>query len=164
MTTAKVTKISRQSKKKVASKALKAKSNKHVRVKTSTGTLLLDGQPSNRLKRFLNETPPLAKTHALPAKLSEAMSVETVLSRVNEELLLHSVGELLRLARERKGMTLRDLAQKLEVKHPRIVQLEKAQTAIELQTLTRHADALGYDIRLEFIPREGGEVLATRLG
>ncbi len=53
---------------------------------------------------------------------------------------------------------------KLEVNHPRIVQLEKAQTAIELQTLTRHADALGYDIRLEFIPREGGEVLATRLG
>jgi ribosome-binding protein aMBF1 (putative translation factor) len=144
-------------------KTSKAKSKQHVRVKTSTGTLLLDGQPSERLKRFLNETPVLAK-NTLPANLSEAVPLETVLGRVNEGLLLHSVGELLRLAREQKGMTLRDLAQKLEVKHPRIVQLEKAQTAIELQTLTRHADALGYDIRLEFIPREGGEVLATRLG
>jgi transcriptional regulator with XRE-family HTH domain len=82
---------------------------------------------------------------------------------VNEELVLRSLGEVLRSARQRRGMTLRDLAQKLEVKHPRIVQLEKAETAIELQTLTRHAEALGYEIRLEFIPREGGEVLATRL-
>ncbi len=151
-------------KSKVKSQKPKVKSTKHVKVKTSTGTLVLDGQPSERLKRFLNETPALEKTAKLPTKLSQAMSLETVLSKVNEELLLHSVGELLRLAREQKGMSLRELAEKLEVKHPRIVQLEKAQTAIELQTLTRHADALGYDIRLEFIPREGGDVLATRLG
>jgi transcriptional regulator with XRE-family HTH domain len=92
------------------------------------------------------------------------MSLERVLYNFNEELLLRNVGELLRMAREQRGMTLRDLAEKLEVKHPRIVQLEKAQTAIELQTLTRHAEALGYDIRLEFIPRDGGEILATQLG
>jgi transcriptional regulator with XRE-family HTH domain len=60
-------------------------------------------------------------------------------------------------------LSLRELAQKLGVKHPRIVQLEQAQTAIELQTLSRHAEVLGYAVRLEFIPREGGEVLVTQL-
>jgi ribosome-binding protein aMBF1 (putative translation factor) len=148
---------------KTETKNPKAVSKKSVRVTTSAGTLLVDGEPSDRLKRFLNETPVLAKTADLPDKLSEALPLEAVVATVNEEVLLHSVGDLLRLAREQQGMSLRELAQKLEVKHPRIVQLEKAQTAIELQTLSRHANALGYDIRLEFIPRAGGEVLATRL-
>jgi DNA-binding XRE family transcriptional regulator len=140
----------------------KSAKGKGVRVKTSTGTLLLDGEPSPRLKHFLNHSPALT-TKPLSQKLSEALPLETVVARVNEELMLHSLGEVLRLARQARGMTLRDLAQKLEVKHPRIVQLEQAETAIELQTLTRHAEALGYEIRLEFVPREGGEVLVTRL-
>lgn len=59
--------------------------------------------------------------------------------------------------------SLRALAERLGLKHPGIIQLEKAQTDIELHTLARHAEALGYELRLEFIPKEGGEVLATHL-
>jgi hypothetical protein len=48
------------------------------------------------------------------------------------------------------------------VANPRVAQIQKAGNAIEIPTLAKYAEALGYDLEIAFVPRQGGERLVTK--
>jgi len=62
----------------------------------------------------------------------------------------------IRAIRDALGMTTRELADRLGVRQPAIVQLEQAEAAggITLETLRRVADALGCDLEYALVPRK----------
>lgn len=82
---------------------------------------------------------------------------------VRDTVVAHSVGEMLARARKGRHLSLRALAARLGDSHSRVVALEKATSRVEVQTVARFADALGYDLRLELVPRDGSEPIATEV-
>lgn len=60
----------------------------------------------------------------------------------------------LKTIRELFGMTTAQLAKKLDVSQPRIINMEKNERNIKLSTMERVADALGCDFVYAFVPRE----------
>jgi hypothetical protein len=43
-----------------------------------------------------------------------------------------------------------------------VAQIQKAGNAIEIPTLAKYAEALGYDLEIAFVPRQGGERLVAK--
>ncbi len=137
---------------------------KSVTVKTTTGSLTLDRQPNELLTRVL-------QGKSIPKRLRKGLTeVQTVEMKPNELVVLlerevqaERVGELLKQARETQGVTLRELAKRMKVKHPTIVNFEKA-SSVELSTVARVAEALGYEVWLELAPKQGGDMLSAKLG
>ncbi|MGL4610461.1 MAG: helix-turn-helix domain-containing protein [Trueperaceae bacterium] len=133
-------------------------------VKTTAGSLTLDRQPSELLTRVLQGKP-------IPKRLrKDLVEVQTVeinptelVAMLEREVQSERVGELLKQARETQGVTLRELARRMNVKHPTIVNFEKA-SSVELSTVARVAEALGYEVWLELSPKQGGEMLSAKLG
>jgi ribosome-binding protein aMBF1 (putative translation factor) len=99
--------------------------------------------------------------------LAESQTVEMnpkeLVATLEREVQTERVGELLKQARETQGVTLRELARRMKVKHPTIVNFEKA-SSVELSTVARVAEALGYEVWLELSPKQGGEMLSAKLG
>jgi len=77
------------------------------------------------------------------------------------EFALEQAGKLIEQAREKRGLSTRELAQKVGVSQPRVIQVQNAGETLNLTTLVKFAGALGYRLRLEFVPEEGGESLKT---
>jgi len=50
---------------------------------------------------------------------------------------------------------------KVGVSQPQVIQVQNAGETLNLTTLVKFAGALGYRLRLEFVPEEGGESLKT---
>lgn len=80
-------------------------------------------------------------------------------------VVTESVGQLLKVARQEKGLTGEKAGEKLGFSKARVSQLEKMETpALQLQSLVEYAHALGYSLKIELIPDSGeGKTLATRL-
>jgi hypothetical protein len=73
------------------------------------------------------------------------------------------IGDLLARARAETGWTLREVGRTSGVTYGRVQQLEKS-TNIEIATLVRMAAALGYAVRIEFVPdRPGAAHLSAQL-
>jgi ribosome-binding protein aMBF1 (putative translation factor) len=126
-----------------------------------------DGPLSDRLRKFL-ETPEaiLAKSKLDPKKLkrlSSELTPEQIEQTVEEELHLRAVGQLIAKARKVKGLSHRQLAERVGVKHPRVVQVEQGEN-LEIATLFDYAQALEYDLEVRLVPKRGGEVLSARPG
>jgi hypothetical protein len=79
---------------------------------------------------------------------------------VTSGFLLHTVGQLIEQARKARGLGKRELARKLATTHSRISRLEQSEN-LELRSLLAVAQALGYDLSIGLIPREGGPVMGT---
>lgn len=60
----------------------------------------------------------------------------------------------MRQARERAGLTQRELADRLGCSQPAISQAEAGGASLSIATLQRFADALGCDLQLDIVPRE----------
>ena len=80
---------------------------------------------------------------------------------VEDLYLTESIGEALRAAREGRELSGTKLAQRLGIGRSRVSQLEHKDDDLELRTLYRVLDALGYDLELKLIPREGGKVITV---
>jgi transcriptional regulator with XRE-family HTH domain len=61
---------------------------------------------------------------------------------------------LLREARERAGITQRELARRLGCTQPAVSQAEAGHASLSIATLQRFADALGCDIELAIVNRD----------
>ncbi len=109
------------------------------------------------LESALSETTPRtlrkeAKVGAMSQKDLEALF----------EVEVQNAAELIRKAKEKRRVSQRDLASRLGVANPRVAQIQKAGNAIEIPTLAKYAEALGYDLEIAFVPRQGGERLVTK--
>jgi ribosome-binding protein aMBF1 (putative translation factor) len=91
----------------------------------------------------------------------EGWSGAEIEQAVEELYLTESIGEALRAAREAQKLSGTKLAQRLGIGRSRISQLERKDHDLALHTLYRVLDALGYDLELTFIPREGGKVITV---
>jgi ribosome-binding protein aMBF1 (putative translation factor) len=137
---------------------------KSVTVKTTTGSLTLERQPSELLTRVLQgKSIPKRLRKGLPEVQTVEMNPKELVATLEREVQAERVGELLKQARQTQGVTLRELAKRMKVKHPTIVNFEKA-SSVELSTVARVAEALGYEVWLELAPKQGGEMLSAKLG
>lgn len=68
-------------------------------------------------------------------------------------LVEHTVGGMLRTAREEQEHSLRDTAEALGVSRSRAHQLEQPGANLRIDTLQRYADAYGYSVQVALIPR-----------
>lgn len=79
---------------------------------------------------------------------------DDIMGRLTEALVEASLARLLRTARDRAGLTLAELAERLHVSRGRVHQLERDGANLELGTVGRVASALGYEARIAFVPRD----------
>jgi transcriptional regulator with XRE-family HTH domain len=67
----------------------------------------------------------------------------------------HSLGELLAKARRKKGVSAAHHAKTLGVTRSQVYQNELPSANLELASLLRHAEALGYDVEVVLRPKQG---------
>lgn len=96
-----------------------------------------------------------------PAAPSESHTPTTLQHLLDTALLERSLAQLLRSAREAAGLSLADTAKRSGLTPERVQELEQEGADIELHTLDRYANALGYDLQIVFIPR-GGDAPVVR--
>lgn len=82
----------------------------------------------------------------------------------NLKLLSCLVKGWIKAIRNALGMTLKQLAERLDVSHNRVIAMERDEVSgnIKLSTLERVADALGCDFVYAFVPRENLEDVAYK--
>jgi ribosome-binding protein aMBF1 (putative translation factor) len=132
-------------------------------MKTSTQTwkktLKLEHEPDNHLLELLetlkDDAPSVKTSTQTPNLLKGPFTTIDLKTQLEEAILTNSLKEALEKARKSKGITLRALSQKTGVSAPRVQQVENAETKLELQTLLRHAHALGYDLSIVLTPQDG---------
>lgn len=67
--------------------------------------------------------------------------------------LIDAFGDELERARQALGLSLRDAAERLGIKHPSLAQLEAGQANPTLDRIDRIAEALGLEVRITLTPR-----------
>jgi ribosome-binding protein aMBF1 (putative translation factor) len=78
-------------------------------------------------------------------------------STLDQLIAVQTVGDGLRQARKRRKLSSRQLAIQLELSQTRIMEMERANTELELRTVARVAEGLGYRVKLELIPDDVNE-------
>jgi ribosome-binding protein aMBF1 (putative translation factor) len=133
-------------------------------IKTS---LKLDQVPS---KDFIAKYEGLAK---LDNPKGIAIQKNTIKSKVKGEsfqdfknrwekaLLAESVGDVLAKARTESGLSLSQAAQKTKLSRGRMAQLENDNANLEIQTIVKQAQALGYKVRLSLEPEDTAKAAIT---
>lgn len=89
------------------------------------------------------------------------MSAEEIATAYETAVLAESLSRLLRLARSSKQLSLAALAKRLKVSKARVHQLEDEGANLEMSTLCRFADALGYDVLLTLKDRDDGNTITA---
>jgi DNA-binding phage protein len=83
---------------------------------------------------------------------------------VQDILVAGSLRELLRQARAENDSSLRHVAQKAGMAHTQLLSIENSNGKVELATLARIAEAMQYELRIAFVPKEPQKrLLETRL-
>jgi ribosome-binding protein aMBF1 (putative translation factor) len=82
---------------------------------------------------------------------------ETFSNTLDQLIAVQTVGDGLRQARKRRKLTSRQLASQLDLSQTRIMEMERANTELELRTVARVAEGLGYRVKLELIPDDVNE-------
>lgn len=75
-------------------------------------------------------------------------------TRFQEALIADSVGGVLAKARTEQGLSLSQLAEKANLSRGRMAQLEQAENNLEIQTIVKQAQVLGYKVRLSLEPED----------
>jgi ribosome-binding protein aMBF1 (putative translation factor) len=109
------------------------------------------------LEEALNETTPRTLREGANVVAMSQKDLEALF-----EVQVQNAAELIRKAKEKRRVSQRDLANRVGVANPRVAQIQKAGNAIEIPTLAKYAEALGYDLEIAFVPRQGGERLVTK--
>jgi DNA-binding phage protein len=126
--------------------------------KAKASRLKLDGKPGKALEALFQalEKGELAEDAAIPSKKPNQQSFwtpERIQSTIQHEVVAHSLGELLEKARRAKGISAANHAKNLGVTRSQIYQSELPDANLELATLLRHADALGYEVEVVLNPK-----------
>lgn len=111
----------------------------------------------------MQEPERVAKKGKPPKGLISATTPAKLQNTVKDAIVAHSVGEILAKAREERQLSVRELAAKVEVSHPRVLAVEKTDSRIEVQTLVRYAEAMNYKVQLTLIPKERGKEITGEL-
>jgi ribosome-binding protein aMBF1 (putative translation factor) len=114
--------------------------------------------PSPLLKRLLQDEQ--AYVPSQPADPSPGVTPEQMRSVIQAELVARSAGELVQKAMDSQQVSLRELASRLGVVNSRVAEIRKSGQAIEVQTLARYAEALGYDLEIAFVSKTGERLVA----
>jgi ribosome-binding protein aMBF1 (putative translation factor) len=101
-------------------------------------------------------------TPAIDVEIPESMELveedfETFSNTLEQLIAVQTVGDGLRQARKRRKLSSRQLASQLDLSQTRIMELERANTQLELRTVARVAEGLGYRVKLELIPDDASE-------
>lgn len=103
----------------------------------------------------------LAPEAPVPMQPHDASDLQ---KRFANAMLEASLSRLLRSARSNAHLSLTDVAERLGVSRSWVHQLEKEGANLQIDTLNRLADALGYDVQVSFIARSDDEpTLSTPL-
>lgn len=108
-----------------------------------------------KLKATLG-TAPRALKSAKPEQFV-AEDYQTFSTNLEQQIAVQTVGDGLRQARVRRKISSRELAKQLSLSQTRIINLEKANTELELRTVAKVAEQLGYSLKLELIPNDTNE-------
>jgi ribosome-binding protein aMBF1 (putative translation factor) len=74
--------------------------------------------------------------------------------QLEDAILESDLRHALTRARKNSGATIRDVAKTQGISVARAHEIEHANLKLELQTLVRHANALGYEVSLSLTPRD----------
>jgi plasmid maintenance system antidote protein VapI len=116
--------------------------------------LNLDQYPDDEFMELLESVgdSPYIEGSGVPGLLEE-WTPEQMEAAVQDMFLAQSVGELLEEARKQSGLTMNDVAEKMNVSRGRINQLEQPDANLEVATVTRMAQAMGYKVTLTLEPQ-----------
>jgi DNA-binding phage protein len=134
--------------------------------------LKLEGKPGKALEALFQAVEkgdiahdaiimPLQKPKSSPKK--SLWTAQRIKEAVQEELVAYSLGELLEKARRAKGISAARQAKELGVSRSQIYQSELPGANLELATLLRHADVLGYKVEVVLKPKEKSKGKGERL-
>lgn len=103
-----------------------------------------------------------------PAKATQAnfqtTTPQEIQATLESDLITQSVSQLITHARKKRGLTLEQIGQIMNVGKGRMSQIEKAGANLELQTLARVAQALEYDLKVSFVSRQNNlEILEQQV-
>lgn len=114
-----------------------------------------DEKPNQRLLTLMNQPERLAVQGSPPkGMLSEPLTERGLERAFDDVIVAETVGEMLAKARHESRLSARQAGQLVGASHPRVLAVERSNSRIEVQTLVRYAEALGYDVQLKFIPKE----------
>ncbi len=111
---------------------------------------LLGSKPSEALVANLN-----------PALASTEIDIQNEFSTA---LTMQQIGHSLRAIRNHRKLSTRALAQALGISQTRVLDVERANETLELQTITRFASQLGYRVLVQMIPEQANDpILSVQL-
>jgi DNA-binding phage protein len=102
----------------------------------------------------------------VPQKLETKMSVtpEEIKNQLQTAITEQNLQAALAKARANAKKSYRKIASETGITASRVHEIERADLKLELQTLVRHANALGYEVSLLLSPSHGtGERIETKL-
>jgi len=120
----------------------------------------LDDLPDDEFMQILAEAgdgPIVAGTRTTAA---EGYTPKQIADELSDAIVASTIGTLLARARAQAGLSLREAGTQAGVTRGRIQQLESSEN-IELATLVRVADALGYDVQITLVPERSGQPLLS---
>ena len=122
-------------------------------------------QASDKLKLLMQQPERKAvKGNAMPENLlSPDLTAGETEMHLHDTLISETVGKMFSLARKERKLSVRELAKKVSVSHPRVVAVENAGDKLEIQTLARFAQALNYDLEISLVPRDGKATIKSKL-
>ena len=98
----------------------------------------------------------------LPLGYFETLNLELLEAELTS-VEAKGAGEMLALAMKERKKTQAALAKELGVGQPRVAQLTRKEADVELSTLKRVAQALGYDLEVRLIDTEGGKSIVGKV-
>ena len=116
----------------------------------------MEGPIESMLERFTPEEVQTGVVERPGGEPAPGRSFDEVRDEFAEVLLQESLAALLQSARASAQLSLADVAERLSVSRGRIHQLEQDGANLQIATLARLADALGYDVRVTFVARDEG--------
>lgn len=105
---------------------------------------------SKALQSLIDSLPSKSEIET-PAQ-SKAGSRAEMMAFFDDLISYKRLGEALKAAREQQGLSTRALAKQVDLSHTRIQAIESANETLEIQTVVKIAEALGYRINVQFIP------------
>ena len=117
--------------------------------------LHLDQVPDDEFMQLLGEAGEEAIVTGPPTAGAVAYTPEQISEELAALVVANSVGSLLAHARAESGLSLRAAGAGAGVSRGRIQQLESSEN-VEVATLVRTAEALGYDVRINLTPKRAG--------
>lgn len=95
------------------------------------------------------------------SKKAQAETFEVFQQRWERAVVVESVGDVLAKARTESNLSLSQTAKKTKLTRGRMAQLEHHNANLEIQTIVRQAQALGYRVRLSLEPEDEAKAVIT---